>query len=707
MAIPFVVVGGGTVGYWLTRPKKNISKKLRTRPPADCVRITAAAPKKRGVASHEFSFLRLVGDIRAILRGDGRQQHLSTLEEGKDRAVAANQASDLPESHKHQFYLTLGTVVTALIGGPIFSAISIVGIFYLYRDIALYMLKDFKRGRILNVFLANLVVIAGMIFTGHLVLAAMAGLVGNFVVRLIEKAERDSRRQLVSAFSFHPRSVWVKKGGVEVEVELADLAAGDLVIVNAGEVIPVDGAIQTGFASVDQQLLTGESQPVERAPGDKVLASTLLISGRIEIAVETAGDETVAARIGQVLDNTQSYTDTLVIRGKNIADGFLAWECGLGAITWLLKGKVAALTVLWSSFGGNMVSLGPMTVLSYLQICSRKGILIKDGRVLESLRKIDTLVFDKTGTLTLEQPTLAKIHRLADIDEETLLGYAATAEYRQPHPIGKAIVDKARSEDIPLHDIDAAAYEVGYGIKVTVNGKRIMVGSVRLMEREGIPLPPAASEIQRRAEEKGYSLVCVSVDGRLGGILEMHPTIRPEAVQVIAFLKRAGKRVYIISGDHEHATRNMARMLGIEDYFAGVLPEEKAGLVRALRDQGRFVCFVGDGINDAIALKSAQVSISLKGASTAATDTAQIILMDGTLRHLTELFTLADEFERTMHANLLTTIVPGAICVSGVYFLHFTLPFGLGLYYLGSAAGLITTIKPVITHQQDSSESDE
>jgi len=230
------------------------------------------------------------------------------------------------------------------------------------------------------------------------------------------------------------------------------------------------------------------------------------------------------------------------------------------------------------------------------------------------------------------------------------------------------------------------------------------VGSARFMSREGIELPSAVDEIQTQSSEMGYSLIYVSINQELAGVLEMQPTLRSEAQSIIHYLKQRGMTLYIISGDHEHPTRRMAETLGIDHYFAEVLPENKANLVKELREQGRFVCFIGDGINDAIALKSAQVSVSLKGASTAATDTAQIILMHGTLHHLPLLFQLADEFEETMQTNLLTTIIPGVICIGGVYFLHFTLAMGMGLFYAGSAVGLSNTLLPLIKHQEPTSE---
>jgi len=677
----FILSGAST--YWLSY-KQGKSRQNQGSAPAESVQ-----------PSHRFSPKQLLKDVKSALSGDERQQQLST---------AVDLSQEMQKAQKdvnRNLLISAGAVTTALLGGPLFTALSAMGVLYLSRDVFRFIWRDFKAGHFLSMFLIGAIMVVGMIASGHLILAALAGLIGGFFVKIIEKTEDNSKKQLINVFGGHPSRVWLEKDGVEIEVDFTSIQVGDIVIVNAGEIIPVDGLIQEGLATIDQHILTGESQPVEKASGDKVFAATLLLSGRIRIRVEMAGEETVAAQIGQVLNNTQNYKDKLVARGKDISDKFLPIELGISAVTWPLMGTGAALTVLWSALGANMISLGPLTVLSYLQILSRHGILVKDGRVLESLRQVDTVVFDKTGTLTLEQPTVGRIHSLGAYDENTLLGYAAAAEYRQPHPIAKAIVDKAASNNLELPDLDEASYEVGYGIKVTIDGQLIRVGSARFMAREGIELPEVAPDIQAQAEAEGFSLIYVGINQQLGGILEMHPSIRPEAVEIIQHLKKSGMKLYIISGDHEHPTRRMAETLGIDHYFAEVLPKNKAKLVSELCEQGQFVCFIGDGINDAIALKSAQVSISLKGASTAATDTAQVIFMDGTLNHLEQLFQLASEFEETMHTNFLSTIVPGVICIGGVYFLHFGIAMGMGLYYVGSAVGLSNTLWPLVKHQED------
>lgn len=599
--------------------------------------------------------------------------------------------------------LSAGSVIAALLGSLShwFMLLAIIGVLYLSRGTVRLAIRDIKNKRYISAFVVSALVDIGMLVTGHVLLAAFAALLGDFFVKLIERTEDDAKKQLINVFGVPPSKVWLRKDGMEISVDFTSIKLGDVLVVSAGEIIPADGTVQEGMATVDQHILTGESQPLEKAEGDKVFASTLMLTGRIYVLVEKAGRDTVAAKIGSILNSTQEYKNTLITRGQEITDAFLPLQLGISAVTLVLLGATSAVTILWASLGATMIVLGPMTVLNYLRIFFRHGILIKDGRVLESLHKVDTVVFDKTGTLTMEQPKVGKIHCLSEWDEETVLLYAAAAEHRQPHPIAKAILERAADLEIELPDLENAQYELGYGIKVTVDGKLIRVGSARFIEREGIQLPKATEDIQRLAEEEGFSLIYVGIDGYLCGILEMHPCIRPEAVEVVRYLKERGMRLYIISGDHEHPTRKLAEQLGIEHYFAEVLPEHKAAQVKKLAEQGRFICFIGDGINDSIALKSSHVSISLQGASTAATDTAQIIFMDGTLGCVEQLFKFTDEFEMTMEANLFSSIIPGIICIGGVYFMQFGLAAGVGLFYTGATTGLINTFLPLLRHQDD------
>lgn len=517
--------------------------------------------------------------------------------------------------------------------------------------------------------------------------------------KLILKTEDHSRKKMVSIFEQQPRSVWLWRDDVEIQVPFEKVQSGDVLVVNAGEVIPADGFIVGGLASIDQHRLTGESQPAEKSLGEPVFAATVVLSGRILVQVEKAGTETVAAQIGDILTRTADYRYAVEARSQQLADRSVLPTLGISSLALLTRGLVGSVAVVSSNFSEILRVASPLGMLSYLSVATQNGILIKDGRSLELLREVDTVVFDKTGTLTLEQPQLGQIYSCGSLTEAELLTYAATAEHRQTHPIARAIQHAAQERGLELLAIDHASYEVGYGLRVRVGEERIYVGSDRFMALEQIAIPDDLKDIQANVHELGYSMVYVAVNDRLAGALELRPTIRPEAQEVIRQLQERGIRLYIISGDHEHPTRNLAEQLGIKHYFAEVLPEDKAGLVEQLQQAGHFVCFVGDGINDAIALKKAQVSISIRGASTIATDTAQIVLMDGSLSHLNYLLQLAQDLNANLERTLALTVGPGLVCIGGVFFFHFGILSSVLLFNLSLLASVTNALLPQFQHQ--------
>lgn len=653
----------------------------------------AAATGRRRPRSALAAF---VGELRAALRGDERERLARDL-----NADSAEPSGERAYTGPTNTAVAAGAVGLGLLApvSPWFYVAGSAAVVYLALALIGVIAADLRRGRLLTAQTVTLMLVVGMLLSGHLVAAAIGALGAGLVSKLILRAESASQGRLIDVFSARPQSVWVAHNGVESQVPFAALKPGDIVVVHAGEVIPVDGTVAEGAASVDQHLLTGESQPVDRGPGEPVLAATLVCAGRIGVRVETAGEATVAAGIGRLLEHTRGYSDTLVLRGRRIADRLTPVELAAGLGTMALLGPTAGLGVLWSGLGYRMIALAPISVLNYLQVLSRAGILIKDGRVLEALRDVDTLVFDKTGTLTLEQPTLCRVHRFGDLDQDALLRLAAGAEHRQTHPVAHAILEQARARGLVPAVPDDASYQVGFGIRVRIEGRLVRVGSLRFMRREGLAPPAKAETVEEGARERGHSLVCIGVDDTVAGLLELAPSIRPEARALIDWLHGRGVRTCIISGDHQAPTREVASQLGVDDYFANTLPEHKADHIRRLRDEGRFVCFIGDGINDAVALKSAQVSISLKGASSAATDTAQVIFMDGTLAPMRTLFETCDALERTMRGNLALSIAPGLINIAGIYLLHFTLPVSMALFYAGTAAGLANSILPLARHQ--------
>ncbi|MEM7184674.1 MAG: heavy metal translocating P-type ATPase, partial [Spirochaetota bacterium] len=431
---------------------------------------------------------------------------------------------------------------------------------------------------------------------------------------LLLKTEDSSEKNLIDIWAETSQSVWIEQDDIEVEIALNKLQIGNVVVVNAGETIPVDGIVEKGMGNVDQHILTGESQLVEKMVGDTIFASTVLLSGRLYIKVSKTGSETVVSQIKSILNNTTDYKSSQQARGEKLADKYALPSIIGGIITLPILGIHSAATMLLVSFGGQMRILAPISVLNFLKIASDNNVLIKDGRALESLHNIDTVVFDKTGTLTQEQPYVKAIHTCHAPTKDEVLLYAAAAEYKQKHPIALAILQEAQNRNLQLPIIDEANYEIGYGVKVRLNDKMILVGSLRFMTMENIPIPPEVSKLQKILQDQSSSLVYVAVNKQLIGTIELQATIREEAKQVIDNLHQRGMKTIIISGDNEKPTQKLARELGIDQYFAETLPNNKAKLVEQLQNEGKSVCFVGDGINDSIALKKANVSISLRGA---------------------------------------------------------------------------------------------
>ncbi|MEY4768658.1 MAG: hypothetical protein RL637_1297 [Pseudomonadota bacterium] len=595
---------------------------------------------------------------------------------------------------------TLGlTAFGALVYPPIsiFSGLGIAYISIPYYKRAYESIKQKK----IDVYVVDSIAIPAMFLSGYYFASALSCWAYCVGQRLVFNTKDHSKKQLISVFSDLPNSVWVLKDEIEIEQSIDSLVSGDIVVVNAGETIAVDGHIIKGIASVDQHALTGESQPAEKTVGDQVLASTVVLSGKIHIQVELSGQATVAAQISELLNNTAERKTGLQTRGERMADMAALPTLGLSLLAVPLVGVSGSLAILGSFIGADIRIFAPICTLNYLKIASQKGVLIKDGRALEKLSQIDTVVFDKTGTLTQEQPHIGQIYLFADYTEEQILHYAATAEYKQTHPIAKAILQEAYQRGLNLHQIDNASYEMGYGIKVHIGTTIICVGSVRYMDLENINISESVEVIVENTRQQGHSLVMIAKDGQLIGAIELQATLRPEVKTLTAHLRERQLTLYIISGDNEKPTQQLAQEIGIDHYFAEVLPEDKANLIEKLQAEGKTVCFIGDGINDSIALKKADVSISLNGASAIAKDTAQILLMSGNLNNLEQLFNLGNELESSLNTSLMATVVPGVIIIGGVFLLHTGVMSAIILNNGGLFAGVSNAMLPLLKHQSE------
>ena len=334
---------------------------------------------------------------------------------------------------------------------------------------------------------------------------------------LVKKTQDDSKKLLLNAFGKQPRYVWLYRDGEEVQIAMDRLEPLDVIVVNTGEVVPVDGIIAQGMAMIDQHALTGESTPAEKGVGDRVFAATLMVAGKVLVQVEKSGNETASAKISQILNDTAGYKLSSQHKGERLADKAVIPTLAVGAVGMAAMGLGGAVAVLNSDFGTGIRMAAPLAMLSSLALCANKGILVKDGRALELMNEVDTVLFDKTGTLTRERPEVGRMIASHGFAPERILQFAAAAERKFHHPIALAILHKAQELGLELPPTDDTQYKVGYGITVGVEGHTIKVGSKRFMDLEGVEITPEVAAALEQSHLEGHTMVMVSVDGRLGG----------------------------------------------------------------------------------------------------------------------------------------------------------------------------------------------
>ena len=611
------------------------------------------------------------------LKSSGQRPRTSILEILDSALANAEHPTKLDKLDLHLPVCTASLPLAAVAQFAMPGLLPVAAVVFAYTSIPTFkeakqVLFDEKR---LGVDVLDAIVVVGCLGTMAIFPGAVLCWCLAFGRVLVKRTQDNSKKMLLNAFGKQPRFArLVGEDGEETEVSLDKLHQGDTISVHTGEVVPVDGVVVEGMAMIDQHALTGESTPAEKGVGDKVFASTLMVAGKALVSVERAGSETASAKIAQVLNDTAGYKMASQHKGERLADKAVIPTLAVGAIGMATMGPAGAVAVLNSDFGTGIRMAAPLAMLSSLTLCASKGVLVKDGRALELLNEIDTVLFDKTGTLTRERPEVGRLIPCDGFDERQILLYAAAAERKFPHPIALAILHKAEELNLALPPTDETRYKVGYGITVGVDGRTVRVGSRRFLEAEGIAIAPEVEEALEEAHREGYTMVMVGVDGRLAGAVELRAAVRPEVREIVAGLRARGiKHIAIISGDHDAPTRKLAAELGMDRYFAQVLPADKADYVERLQKEGRKVCFVGDGINDSIALKKANVSISLRGASSIATDTAQIVFLEEGLARLCELKDIARDLDLNVRRSWLLILAPNIACIVGV----FTMGFGI------------------------------
>ncbi len=495
--------------------------------------------------------------------------------------------------------------------------------------------------------------------------------------------EMKSRRGTVDAlralFDLLPPTATVIRDGQEVELPTAEIVVGDLVRLRPGDKAPVDGVIESGTTSIDESLVTGESVPVEKRAGDPVTGGSINRSGSVVFRATKVGSDTALAQIVALVEQAQSSKAP----GQRLADAaaqyLVVLAVGSGVLTfliWYFAGGAAAITAMTFAISAVVIAcpdaLGlatPTAVAVGTGIGARHNILIKDAATLEGIAAVDAVIFDKTGTLTEGQPSLTDIVPLDGWDRDELLELVAAAERSSEHPLGEAIV---RAADAAGLDGEAETFEAisGEGLAATVAGRQVAIGNARLMTRGGVDVAVASKQVAALAGD-GKTPMYVAVGGALAGIVAVADTIKPSARRTVRALRDEGVGVVMLTGDNERTAAAVARELGIERVFAEVLPGEKASYVEQLQAEGKRVAMVGDGINDAPALATADIGIAIGAGTDVAIETARVVLMRSDPEDVLRAIDLSKATVRKMKQNLAWASVYNVLAIpvaAGVFY---------------------------------------
>ncbi len=481
------------------------------------------------------------------------------------------------------------------------------------------------------------------------------------------RARGSTSRALRSLMDLRPQTAQVIRDGEEVEIPGDEVEVGDLLVVRPGERIAVDGEIEEGASAVDEAMVTGESIPVEKAPGDPVVGGTINRSGSFRMRATRVGAETVLARIVELVREAQGSKppiQRLVDRVSGVFVPVAVLIAVLAFATWLWVGPepalnyaiVVAVSVLVIACPCALGLATPISVMIAVGKAAENGILIRNGEALQKARHLDTIILDKTGTVTRGEPVLTDALDPDGADDDELLRIAAAAEVGSEHPLGEAVVRAARDRKLEL--VSAQEFETrgGKGVVARIEGVRVLVGTPTLFEDEGVDPAPLRAAWDRLSGQ-GKTPAMVAVDGVSRGILALADQEKEDSAAAIRRLRELGLRVVMITGDNERTARAVAERVGIDEVRAGVLPEGKDEMVAELQGSGGRVAMVGDGINDAPALARADVGIAIGGGTDVAMETADITLMGGSLHGVADAVQLSRSAVRNMKQNLVGAFI--------------------------------------------------
>ncbi|MEQ6377671.1 cation-translocating P-type ATPase [Bacillaceae bacterium S4-13-56] len=446
-----------------------------------------------------------------------------------------------------------------------------------------------------------------------------------------------TRSSIQSLFDKAPKKATVLRNGMEMEVDPSEVQRGETVIIKPGEKIPVDGSVLKGKASVNQAAITGESIPVEKNGEDQVFSGTVIETGSLQVKAEKVGEDTTFSRILEMVEEAQDSkapTQKFLERfSKYYTPSILIFAIVLYLITMDIE---LALTLLVISCPGALVISAPVSIVSGIGNAAKQGILFKGGEYVEKMAKVNAIVFDKTGTLTIGKPVVTNIKSYG-INEQQLLKLSARAEMHSEHHLAKAVVEEAKKKiKEPLTSAEEFESLAGHGVRAEVDGEEIFIGTRSLMKKHQILIPEEMEEYLVSEEKKGQTAVLVTNHEKVLGVISIADQVRPHTKDMIQKIKKSGiQKTIMLTGDNPRTAATVTEETGVDEYRADLLPEDKVTAIKELQEQGYTVAMIGDGINDAPALATADVGVAMGAAGTdVAMETADLVLMSDQIEKL-------------------------------------------------------------------------
>ena len=495
------------------------------------------------------------------------------------------------------------------------------------------------------------------------------------------KSRRGTSDALRALFDLVPPKALVVRHGQEITLPSSEIIPGDIVVLRPGDKVPVDGEITEGETSIDESLVTGESIPVVKKEGDNVVGGSVNLTGAAKFKAIKVGSETVLAQIIKMVETAQNSKAP----GQRIADKaaavlvIVAIGSGTAAFFgWYFVAGAGLLTALTFAVSTVVIAcpdaLGlatPTAVAVGTGLGAKHNILIKDAATLENTSRLNVIVLDKTGTLTEGKPKVTEVVAAPSFTVEDVLAYTAAVERSSNHPISLAIIEEANKRKVPINKrVEKFESIGGHGVRALADGKAVIAGTERLMQQNRIDLSPLQKEITRLLGA-GNTISIVAIDGKIAGVIGVADTVRENAKKTVARLKEMGLEVVMITGDHEQVAKAIAADLGIDRYFAQVLPEEKAKYVKKLQDEGKSVAMVGDGINDAPALAQSDIGIAIGAGTDVAIETGNIVLMKSDPYDIVAAIRLSKATVRKMKQNLFWAAIYNVLAIpvaAGVFY---------------------------------------